>query len=41
MVRKEGEDIEERMLEVCYDDQIYLENGYLLGVLLREILKEH
>lgn len=41
MVREEGEEFVEKMLEVCYDDQIYLENGYLVGVLLREILKEH
>lgn len=27
--------------EVLYDDQMYLENGYIVGQLLRKLLKAH
>lgn len=31
--------IEDGQLEISYNDQIYLENGFLIGRLLRSILK--
>lgn len=41
IVSTEGHASSNSLVEVWYDDQIYLENGYLVGVLLKKILKEN